>query len=55
MKAVGVFLIMITGYWLAEGMFSIPTILWFSLGLFMVMPEVFINLSKKLWERYEGK
>lgn len=52
MKLLGAFIVLITGFWFAQGIADLYTILWFLFGLALVVPN---ELYKTLWELYERK
>lgn len=56
MRLVGAFIVLITGFWFAEGMFSIETLLWFLLGIALLIPETIKELVIYIWKaKYERK
>lgn len=55
MNLIGAFIVLITGFWFAEGEFSLSTILWFLFGVCLLIPEQVRDLIKYIWEIYERK
>ena len=52
MKLIGVFIVLITGFWIDQGMIDLYTLLWFVFGIALVIPN---EAYKTLWEAYERK
>jgi hypothetical protein len=52
LRIIGAFIVLITGFLFAQGMFDLYTFLWFVFGLGMLIP---IELYKTLWGIYERK
>lgn len=56
MKLIGVFIILITGFWFSEGMFNIENILWFLFGIALVAHEEIKEMIVYFWKaKYERK
>ena len=55
MNIIGGFIVLITGYWMAEGLIDLPTILWFLFGVCLLIPEQVRDLLKFTWGFYERK
>jgi hypothetical protein len=52
LSLIGIFIVLITGFWIVQGYFDIYTILWFVFGVLLILPK---ELYKALWEAYERK
>jgi membrane-bound ClpP family serine protease len=52
LNLIGIFIVLITGFWIVQGYFDIYTILWFVFGVLLILPK---ELYKALWEAYERK
>jgi hypothetical protein len=55
LNIIGAFIVLITGYWMAEGLIDLPTILWFLFGVCLLIPEQVRDLLKFTWGFYERK
>ena len=55
MNIIGGFIVLITGFWMAEGLINVTTILWFLFGVCLLIPEQVRDLIKFTLELYERK
>jgi len=55
LNIIGGFIVLVTGYWMTEGLINVTTILWFLFGVCLLIPEQVRDLLKFTWEIYERK